>query len=341
MKALTFDRFGGPEVLTYREIPDPVFPPGPGYALVRTQAIGLNFADIYRRRGNYHLQGAPPYVAGYEAAGVIEALTQGNTVPAAAPDGRPVPSSFRVGQRVAFADSPFANAELVVVPLGKLIPLPDDVSSETGAALFLQGLTAQYLVRDSHPLRPGETALIHAAAGGVGLLLVQICKLLGARVLGLASSPAKAEAARAAGADAVARYDEDWVAAALRFAPGGVDVVYDSVGSTLLDSFRATRIGGRVVFYGMAGGDPPAVDPRMLMDTSKTLTGGDLWNVLGDFAERQRRAGELLDWVRTGRLQVRVAASFPLARGAEAHRLLESRGVIGKVLLLPEPLPFS
>ncbi|HEX2574668.1 MAG TPA: quinone oxidoreductase [Polyangia bacterium] len=337
MKALTFDRFGGPEVLTYREVSDPVFPPdpGPGYALVRTQAIGLNFADIYRRRGNYHLQGAPPYIAGYEAAGVIEALAPGS---AAAPPsvGQVPPFDFRVGQRVAFADSPFANAERVVVPLAKLIPLPDDISAETGAALFLQGLTAQYLVRDSHPLRPGETAIVHAAAGGVGLLLVQICKLLGARVLGLVSSAAKAEAAQAAGADLVARYDEDWVAAALSWAPGGVDVVYDSVGSTLMDSFRAAGIGKRVVFYGMAGGNPPLVDPRMLMDTSKTLTGGDLWNVLGDFADRQRRAGELLDWVRSGRLTVRIAASFPLSRGADAHRLLEGRGVIGKVLLLTD-----
>ena len=320
MKALCFDHFGGPEVLEYRDLPDPTL--SPGEALVRTRAIGLNFADLYRRRGTYHLAGKPPYIPGYEAAGVIEN-----------PGGGPFPR----GTRVAFADSPYANAELVAVPFEKLIPLPEGIAFETAAALLLQGLTAQYLVRDSHPLRAGEEVLVHAAAGGVGLLLVQICKGLGARVVGLTSSQAKGEAALQAGAEAVLDYSAHWPAAARRFSRDGegLDVAFDAVGSTLADSFQAVRKGGHVVFYGMAGGDPAPVDPRMLMDTSKSLTGGDLWNVLRNAEERRRRANELFTWVEQGRLKVTIASHFPLAAGAQAHAFLESRGAIGKVLLLP------
>ncbi|WP_394843543.1 quinone oxidoreductase [Pendulispora brunnea] len=320
MKALCFDRFGGPEVLYLREVADPVGKPG--HAVVRLSAIGLNFADVYRRKGNYHLTGAPPYINGYEGAGVIESLGDSD-------------SDFEVGDAVGFADSPYANAERVLVPLEKLIPLPPAVDAETAAALLLQGLSAQYLAADSHRILPGETVAVHAAAGGVGLLLIQIAKLQGARVLGLTSSESKRAAALEAGADQVVLYDENWPEAAKRFAGGGVDVIYDSVGSTLLSSFEAVRTGGHVVFFGMAGGDPPAIDPRMLMDTSKSLTGGDLWNVLRSHAERVRRANELFTWVREGRLRVRIAARYPLAKGAEAHAFLESRGSIGKVLLIP------
>lgn len=318
MKALCFRGFGGPEVLRLEALPDPT--PGPGEALIRTRAIGLNFADVYRRKGHYHLAGEPPWIAGYEAAGVVEAANGGALGP---------------GARVAFADSPFANAELVAVPFEKLIPLPDDIPVDTAAALLLQGLTAQYLVRDSHPLKPGEQVLVHAAAGGVGLLLVQIAKLLGARVCALVSSEAKRAAALEAGADAARLYSGDWVQEALAWSGGGVDVAFDSVGSTLPQSFAAVRKGGRVVFFGMAGGDPEPVDPRMLMDTSKSLTGGDLWNVLSSREARVARAGELFGWVRSGALKVRIARTFPLGEGAAAHAFLEGRGAIGKVLLIP------
>lgn len=297
-----------------REVSDPV--PAPGEALVRTKAIGLNFADVYRRKGNYHLKGAPPWIAGYEAAGEVVAVNGD--------------SRLKPGDRVAFADSPFANAELAAVPVEKLIPLPDDIGFDTAAALLLQGLTAQYLVRDSHAVKAGETVLIHAAAGGVGLLLVQMAKRLGARVIGLTSSEAKTQAVREAGADEVLLSSADWVSAAK-----GADVAYDSIGSTLMQSFEAVRTGGHVVFYGMAGGDPPLVDPRMLMDTSKTLTGGDLWNVLTPRDERVRRSSELFAWVREGALKVHIAAKFPLAEGAKAHAFLESRASSGKVLLIP------
>jgi NADPH2:quinone reductase len=317
MKALGFDHFGGPEVLALRDVPDPA--PRSDHAIVRTQAIGLNFADVYRRRGNYHLAGDPPWIAGYEGAGVVESSEEG---------------PFQVGDRVGFADSPFANAELVSVPFDKLIPLPDDIAFDTAAALLLQGLTAQYLTRDSHPLRRGESALVHAAAGGVGLLLVQIARALGARVLGVTSSEAKARAVLDAGADAVALDSRDWVKAAHDLVPGGVDVAYDSVGISLMRSFEAVRTGGHVVFYGMAGGDPPLIDPRMLMDSSKSLTGGDLWNVLTTAEERRTRAAELFGWVRAGSLKVHIAARYPLAEGAAAHAFLESRKSSGKILLI-------
>src|SRR3954470_2712189 len=321
MKALCFDRFGAADVLDYRDLPDPR--PGAGELLVRTRAIGLNFADVYRRQGNYHLQGSPPWILGYEAAGVVEALGEGV-------------SGFAAGDRVGFADAPFANAELVVVPEERAIPLPDSISFETAAAILLQGLTAHYLTQDSHDVLLGETVLVHAAAGGVGLLLTQMVVLLGGRVLALTSSPEKGGSAYAVGAESATLYSEDWVAEALEFSGGrGVDVVYDSIGSTLEDSFRATRTGGHVVFYGMAGGDPKPVDPRMLMDTSKTLTGGDLWNVLTSAKERRGRAHQLFDWLEAGQLALSPPTCFPLAQGADAHRLLESRTSVGKILLIP------
>lgn len=326
MKALTFDAFGGPEVLHLSERETPAILPST--AIVRMRAIGVNFADVYRRRGDYHLEGAPPYVLGYEGAGIIEALGERD-----AASGDP---SLRVGDRVAFADVPHANAELVRAPLSRLVPLPEGISFDVGAALLLQGLTAHYLVHDSHLVRLGELAVVHAAAGGVGLLLTQMIKLRGGRVLALTSSAAKGEIARAVGADHVATYDEDWIAAARASSEGrGADVVYDSVGSTLADSISAARKGGHVVFYGMAGGNPAPVDPRRLMDESKTLTGGDLWNVLVSWDERVRRATELFDLVTGGGLQVSITKRFSLGEGAAAHAFLESRQSTGKVLLIP------
>jgi NADPH:quinone reductase len=332
MRALTFDQFGGPDVLRYRDVPDPVLPPG--HALVRMHAVGLNFADVYRRRGRYHLAGAPPYIAGYEGAGEVVAVRPADGAPRDTPHAAPPVSA---GDRVGFADSPFANAELVAVPLEKLVPLPDDVSYAVAAALLLQGLTAQYLVRDSYAVRAGDDVLVHAAAGGVGQLLVQLAVLAGARVLGLTSSARKRAVALRAGCETVQLYADDWPNAARAWGNGGagVDVAYDAVGGTLDDSLRVVRVGGTVVFFGMAGGDPPLVDPRRLMDESKTLTGGDLWNVLTSHAERVRRAGELFALVRDGRLSVEIAREFPLADGAEAHRFLESRESTGKVLLVP------
>jgi NADPH2:quinone reductase len=317
--ALVFHEFGSAEVLRYEQLPDPV--PGDRQALVRMRAIGLNFADVYRRKGNYHLAGTPPWILGYEGAGEVVSA--------------PADSGLRPGDRVGFADSPFSNAELCAVDVDRLVPLPDDVSFETAAGSLLQGLTAQYLCRDSYAVRAGDRAVVHAAAGGVGLLLTQILRHLGARVVGIASTEAKRQAALDAGAESVVT-TEGWVQAVAALTGGrGADVVYDSVGTTLRDSLDAARIGGTVVFYGMASGDPEPVNPRLLMDRSLSLVGGDLWNVLTTAPERRARAGELFEWIRSGAVKVRVSQAHALRDGAQAHRELEGRQVIGKIVLLP------
>lgn len=321
MKALIFESFGGPEVLQYRDVKDPVI--GSEEVLLEMKAIGLNFADVYRRKGNYHLVGQPPYILGYEGAGIVRQV--GNKV-----------EGIKEGDRIAFADVPFANAELVAVPQDKAIPIPEGITYETAASLLLQGLTAHYLTKDSYSIKIGDVALVHAAAGGVGQLLVQIIKLLGGKVIGLTSSEGKRQAAKAIGADNMFLYSEDWKAQVKDATNGhGVDVVYESVGATLMDSFDVTRVGGTIVFFGMAGGDPAPVDPRMLMDTSKTLTGGDLWNVLTSREERVARSGELFKWIQSGQLKIAEPTMFPLSDGAKAHEFIESRKSTGKVLLIP------
>ncbi|MGO4822766.1 MULTISPECIES: quinone oxidoreductase family protein [unclassified Flavobacterium] len=318
MKALTFSTFGDSDELKYIEVPNPVLKEDE--ILVKMQAIGLNFADVYRRKGNYHLIGSPPFIAGYEGAGVV--VDSNN-------------SEFKIGARIAFADVPLANAELVAVPLSKVIPLPDSISFETAATILLQGLTAHYLATDSHNTQKGETVLIHAAAGGVGQFLTQISKLLGATVVGLTSSGSKAEMALKNGADKVFLYSEDWKNKVLNFCPNGVDVVYDSVGSTLSDSFEVTKECGQVVFFGMSGGDPDFINPRMLMDTSKTLTGGDLWSYLTSTEERIKRAHQLFDWISRNQITIAEPTIFKLSEGKKAHDFLESRQSTGKIILIP------
>ncbi|TYS60911.1 quinone oxidoreductase [Sutcliffiella horikoshii] len=321
MKALIFNKFGGPEVLQYIEIPQPTI--GDHDVLVQMKAIGLNYADIYRRKGNYHLVGEPPYILGYEGAGIVVKV------------GKHM-KDIKEGDRIAFADVPHANAEYVSVPYDKAIPIPDGVSFEHAASLLLQGMTAHYLVHDSYQVKDGDQVLIHAAAGGVGQLLTQLVTILGGTSIGLTSSKAKAEVAKRAGAKEVVLYDTSWSETVKELTGGkGVDVVYESVGSMLMDSFQATRTGGTVVFFGMAGGDPAPVDPRMLMDTSKTLTGGDLWNVLKTREIRMERAAQLFQWLQEGKLQIASPTQFALEDGAAAHELLESRKSTGKIVLIP------
>ncbi|MFV8326030.1 quinone oxidoreductase family protein [Flavobacterium sp. ZS1P14] len=319
MKALTFSTFGHSDVLEYIDIPTPILKEAE--ILVEMRAIGLNFADVYRRKGNYHLKGNPPFIAGYEGAGVV---VQTNNH-----------SEFKIGDRVAFADVPFANAEFVAVPVSHVIPLPQSISFETASTILLQGLTAQYLATDSHKTTTGETVLIHAAAGGVGQFLTQISKLMGATVIGLTSSAEKGEVALKNGADKVFLYSEDWKSQVLSFYPNGVDVVYDSIGSTLSDSFEVTKNCGQVVFFGMAGGDPDFINPRMLMDTSKTLTGGDLWSYLTSKEERIKRAHQLFDWIKNGQITIAAPTTFKLSDGKKAHDYLESRKSTGKIILIP------
>lgn len=318
MKALTFSAFGDSDVLEYIDVHNPVLKDDE--IVVEMRAIGLNFADVYRRKGNYHLVGNPPFIAGYEGAGVV--VDSNN-------------SEFLIGDRIAFADVPFANAELVAVPLSKVIPLPDTISYETAATILLQGLTAHYLATDSHKTQKGEIVLIHASAGGVGQFLTQISKLLGATVIGLTSSANKAEMALKTGADKVFLYSEDWKNQVLSFCPNGVDVVYDSVGSTLSDSFEVTKDRGQVVFFGMAGGDPDFINPRMLMDTSKTLTGGDLWSYLTSQDERIKRAHQLFDWISNDKIKISPPTVFKLSEGKKAHDFVESRKSTGKIILIP------
>ncbi|MDB5207798.1 MAG: Alcohol dehydrogenase, zinc-binding domain protein [Flavisolibacter sp.] len=316
MKALTFSQFGGPEVLEYTEVPEPLLKEGE--VLVELKAIGLNYADVYRRQGAYHLMGDPPYIAGYEGAGVV---IDANGV-----------DDIYTGDRVAFADVPFANAELVAVPHEHLIPLPENISFETAASSLLQGLTAHYLTSDSYRIRAEETVLIHACAGGVGQLLVQICKAKDAYVIGLTSSDEKRAVALDLGADEVFLYNENWTES---LASKNIAVVYESVGTTLLQSVEVVREGGTIVFFGFAGGAPPCINPRLLMDGSKTITGGDLWTYLNSKEERISRSASLFDWIETGIVSIAPSATFALEDGAEAHRFLESRKSTGKIILIP------
>lgn len=321
MHALTFDTFGGPEVLQLRQLDDPPVPAG--HIQLAMRAIGLNFADIYRRRGEYHLAGAAPHIAGYEGAGEVVAIGAGV-------------SGFALGDRIGFADVPFANATRVNVPVTHALPLPPAISYVDAAAVLLQGLTAQYLVEDSYPLRAGDSVLIHAAAGGVGQYLVQFAVARGARVLALASTPAKRAIATALGAAQTLGYDDDWVAQARAWSDGGVHVAYDAVGVTLADSLRAVRKRGTLVSYGMAGGLPPPLDVRLLMAASQTLVGGDLWDYLDSAAARRQRAGRLFAALESGVIRLPAVETLPLSRGADAHRRLQDRSFAGKIVMLPD-----
>jgi NADPH:quinone reductase len=316
MKALTFSTFGGPEVLKYINVPEPFL--NADEVMVQMKAIGLNYADVYRRKGNYHLKGEPPFIAGYEGAGII---VENNGA-----------EGFKNGDKICFADVPFANAEFVAVQIEKCIPLPPDMSFETAAAVMLQGLTAQYLTADSYAVSANDVVLIHACAGGVGQLLVQICKMKGAKVIGLTSSDEKRNTAIANGCNAVFLYSEDWVKLCKA---EKISVVYESVGTTILDSFETVKETGSVVFYGFAGGNPPHIDPRMLMDGSKKLIGGDLWSYLINKEERVSRSNELFDWILEGKINIPVPTSFSLAVGKQAHLLIESRKSTGKIILIP------
>jgi NADPH2:quinone reductase len=320
MKALTFSKFGKPDVLEYIDVPKPLL--RENEVLIKMKAIGLNYADIYRRKGNYHLTGTPPYIAGYEGAGLVVASNS---------------SKYKVGERVAFTDVPFSNAEYVAAPESHIIPIPENIDFSLAASVLLQGLTAHYLATDSHEIRPNEVVLIHAAAGGVGQFLTQICKLKGATVIGLTRSDDKVDTILGNNADYALILDNDWQSQIMQITKNkGVDVTYDSVGSTLMESFQVTRDCGHIVFYGMSGGDPKPVDPRMLLDTSKTLTGGDLWSYLTSEEERKSRAKVLFGWIISGDIKTKKAVEFKLSHGREAHEYLENGKSTGKVLLIPE-----
>jgi NADPH2:quinone reductase len=320
MQAVRIHQPGGADAMRVETVPVPR--PGAGEALVRLEAAGVNFIDVYKRTGLYTVP--LPATLGEEGAGTVVAVGEGVT-------------DVRVGDRVAWAGAMGAYAEYAVVPAAKLVPLPDGVSATLGAAVMLQGMTAHYLAASTYPLREGDRCLVHAAAGGVGLLLVQIAKRRGAHVIATAGSDEKAELARAAGADDVIVYTRDDFAAETKRITGGrgVHVVYDSVGkTTFLPGLDLLVPRGMMVLFGQSSGPVAPVDPQLLNQKgSLFLTRPTLGHYVATRDELLWRAGELFAWIAAGELSVRVGAEFPLADAAEAHRALEGRRTTGKVLL--------
>ena len=321
MRAVVVEQFGGPEALTLVDLPTPV--PGPGEVVVQVAVSGVNFIDVYFRTGLYKVP--PPVAIGSEAAGVVEAVGEGVT------DVAP-------GDRVAYAMARGSYAEFAKVPAAQVVKIPDGVSFEQAAAVLLQGMTAHYLTKSTYALKPGDTCLVHAAAGGTGALVVQMAKSLGARVFGTTSSAAKAAIATAAGADAVINYaEQDFAAEARRLTDGrGVDVVYDGVGkSTFEKSLDSLRVRGMLVLFGYASGAVTAIDPTAHLNARGSLfvTRPGLANYIATRDELLWRAGEVMDMVATGALTVRIDAVYPLADAAEAHRALEGRKTTGKLLI--------
>lgn len=322
MKAIRIHQHGGVEVLAYEDIPVPT--PAAHEALIKVAAIGVNFIDIYHRIGLYKVP--LPFTPGNEASGVVESL--GDQV-----------TEVRVGQRVAFAMTLGGYAEYVLVPAARLVLLPEKLSFEQGAAAMLQGMTAHYLTHATYALKAGETCLIHAAAGGVGLLLIQMAKRLGARVLGTVSTEEKAQLAHAAGADEIIFYTrQDFTSEVKRLTEGkGVDVVYDSVGKTTYEkSLNCLRPRGYLVLFGQSSGAVPPIDPLMLnAKGSLFLTRATLAHYTATRTELLQRAGEVLNWAANGELTLRIHRVFGLAEAGQAHTLLEGRQTSGKLLLKP------
>lgn len=322
MKAIRVNETGGPDKLRYEDVPVPVA--GPGQARVRLHAIGVNFIDVYHRTGLYPLP--LPFTPGMEGAGIVEEVGEGVTE--VAPQ-----------DRVAYAMAAGSYAEYAVVDARKLVRVPEAVDFRTAAAAMLQGMTAHYLAVSTFPLRPGETALIHAAAGGVGLLLTQVAKIVGATVIGTVSSGEKAELARAAGADHIVRYDiADFESEVGRITGNrGVHVVYDSVGKTTFDkSLNCLRPRGMLVLFGQSSGPVNPVNPAILAGKgSLYLTRPSLAHYTADTDELAWRAREIFGWHSARKLAFRIDRALPLSDAGRAHELLESRQTKGKVLLIP------
>ncbi len=322
MKAVRVHAPGGPEALRYEEVAEPT--PGQGEAIVRIDAAGVNFIDVYFRTGVYKAE--TPFTLGMEGGGTVTAVGPGVT-------------EVRVGDRVAYTGVRGAYAEYAAVPAERLVVLPEGVSTRQGAAAMLQGMTAHYLACTTYPLKPGDTCLVHAAAGGVGLLLTQIARLRGARVIATTGTDDKAKLAREAGADHVIVYTRQDFEAEVRQITGGtgVQVIYDGVGKTTFDKgLNCLAPRGMMVLYGQSSGPVPPVDPQILNSKgSLFLTRPSLFHYVATRAELLQRAGELLGWIRDGRVKLRMDFEYPLREAAEAHRALEARRTVGKILLLP------
>lgn len=322
MQAVRIHQFGGPEVMQVEDVATPS--PGPGQVLVKLAAAGLNYIDVYQRTGLY--PNSLPYTLGLEGSGEVAAV------------GADV-SGFKTGDHVAYTGVPGAYAEYALVPAARLVRMPDGLDVKVGAAAMLQGMTAHYLAYTTYALKPGDACLIHAAAGGVGLLLVQMAKQCGARVFGTVSTEDKAALAREAGADHVILYTkQDFEAEVKRLTDGhGVNVVYDSVGKTTFDKgLNCLKPLGYMVLYGQASGPVAPFDASILnAKGSLFLTRPSLFHYTADRASLEKRAGDVLGWIASGTLKLRMEFTFPLSEVAEAHRSLEGRKTTGKVLLLP------
>ena len=323
MRAVVVESTGGPEVLQVREVPDPR--PGPGELLVEVAASGVNFIDAYKRSGLYAMQ--LPFVSGSEAAGTVRTTGEGVT-------------GVAVGDRVAWAMVDGAGyAELAVVPAERAVPVPEGVDLETAAAVMLQGMTAHYLCESTFPAREGQTALVHATAGGMGLLLTQMLSRKGVRVIGTTSTAEKEQLARGAGAAEVIRYTEADVAAEVRRLTDGrgVDVVYDGVGRDTFDAGLSVLVPrGMMVLFGAASGPVPPVDPQRLNHGgSLFLTPPSLAHHIATREELLARSGEVLQAVAAGDLDVRVGGRYPLDEAGRAHEDLEGRRTTGKLLVVP------
>jgi NADPH:quinone reductase len=322
MKAIQVSQTGGPEVLTLVELPVPE--PKPNEAVVQIEAAGVNFIDVYFREGRYP---APvPFINGQEGAGIV--------VASGADAGQ-----IKVGDRVAYTGALGSYAEYAAVPADRLVRIPDELDFTQAAGAMLQGMTAHYLCHSTYPVKSGETALVHAAAGGVGLLLVQMCKRLGARVIGTAGSEEKARLARDAGADEVIIYTEqDFETETKRLTDNqGVHVVYDGVGKdTFAGGLNVLRPRGYLVIFGGASG---AVPPFDLLDLTKHgslyVTRPSLQHYIASREELEQRSREVLGMIAAGDLKLRIHKTYPLAEAEAAHRDLESRATAGKLLLIP------
>lgn len=322
MHAIVVTAPGGPEVLEYTTVDDPTA--GPGQAVVEIAAAGLNYIDTYHRIALYPMDF--PMTPGLEGSGTIVELADDVT-------------DFAIGDRVAWTGALGSYADLVAADASKLVPIPDGIEMETAAAIPLQGLTAHYLVRDTYTLTPESRCLIHAGAGGVGLLVIQIAKLIGAEVYTTVSSDEKAQLAAAAGADHVIRYDEVNFADAVEeiAGPKALDVVYDGVGKTTFDDgLRLLRPRGLMALFGAASGPVPPVDLQVLAQNgSLYVTRPTLFSYIAKREELLGRSRELFEWITNGDLQVRIGQTWPLEEAAEAHRALHARATTGKTLLIP------
>jgi NADPH2:quinone reductase len=321
MHAIQVRQHGGPEALEYVEVEKPK--PKDGEALVRLEYIGVNFIDVYHRTGLYKLP--LPLIPGSEGAGVVEEVGPGVTV-------------VKKGDRVAYAMARGAYAEYAAVPADMLVPIPNSVDFKIAAAAMLQGMTAHYLAISTYSLKSGDTALIHAGAGGVGGLLIQVAKMRGARVLTTVSTEEKARIAKESGADEIINYkDQDFETEVMRLTENkGVNIVYDSVGKTTFDkSLNCVRRRGLLALFGQSSGAVPPFDPARLAKNGTFLTRPSLGHYTADRQELLWRAGEVLSWIASGKLRLRIDRELPLRDAAEAHRLLEGRKAMGKLLLKP------